>query len=265
MSEILYMFTQIDERVSPLVFSIRRWAQTANVTNSHAGYWISNFSLTCLVIFYLQQLSEPVLPSVNSLINQARPQDRQNSEEDGLQSTFLRDLTLLKFTTQNTDTLDRLLIGFFEFYSKMNFSEKSISLNDAKLHVKSDHSAMHIINPLEQSLNVSKNVSYQECERFCIEVRNAAWLLESSENYGWGLTNLFVSQNTNVIKPTMFFKSRMVNLKEVFDDTVITDDDSKENVKNIKFKNNSVKDVVSKIQKQRRIELNALKSGGRKR
>lgn len=271
MSELLYMFTQIDERVAPLVSSIRRWAQTNGVTNTSPGVWISNFSLTCLVIFYLQQLKKPVLPPINAFIEQARPHDKRIVEEGEVQCTFLRDLNLLKFTKENTDSLDRLLIGFFEFYSQMNFSERAISLNDAKLHTKPDSSAVYIINPLEPILNVTKNMSFEECERFRTEVRNAAWLLESTEKSdksdAWGLLNLFRTQHKAIIRPTMFFKSRMVEVKKLFDGTVIHvgegDNDGKD--QNIKFKNSSVKNEVANIQKQRRVELNVLKAGGRKR
>lgn len=270
MSELLYMFTQIDERVSPLVFSIRRWAQQNGVTNASPGVWISNFSLTCLVIFYLQQLRNPVLPSINSLIEQARPQDKRTSEDGEMLCTFLRDLNLLKFSKENTDSLDQLLVGFFEFYSQLNFAERAISLNDAKLHVKPDHSAVYIINPLEPILNVTKNISFEECERFRTEVRNAAWLLESvgkasttkrDKSDAWGLLNLFRMHQTPIIRPTMFFKSRMVEVQKLFDgSTVIAVDDQK-----VKFKNNSVKNEVGKIQKQARTELNRIvKSNGRK-
>lgn len=261
MSELLYMFTQIDERVSPLVFSIRRWAQTNGVTNAHPGVWISNFSLTCLVIYYLQQLRKPVLPTINSLIEQARPQDKRTSDEDKeMLCTFLRDLNSLKFTKENTDSLDRLLAGFFEFYSQMNFAERAISLNDGKLHVKPDHSAVYIINPLEPILNVTKNISFAEGERFRMEVRKAAWLLESGvttatesdKSNTWGLLNLFLTQQKPIIKPTKFFNSRIIEVPNLFND------------ENVKLKNNSVKNAVAKIRKQTRTELSQIKSGARK-
>lgn len=265
MSELLYMFTQIDERVAPLVSTIRRWAQTNGVTNTSPGFWISNFSLTCLVIFYLQQLKEPVLPSINTLIEQARPQDKRIIEEGELQCTFLRDLNLLKFTKENTDSLDRLLIGFFEFYSQMNFSEHAISLNDAKLHVKPNNSAVYVINPLEPMLNVTKNISFQECERFRTEIRNAAWLLESTDkisarngdNDTWGLLNLFQTQQKKpVIRPSTFSKSRLVQVKNVFDDIVVHANDGTD--QKSKFKNSSAKRA------EKRIQLSALKSDEKK-
>lgn len=270
MSELLYMFTQIDERVAPLVSSIRRWAITNGVTNSSPGVWISNFSLTCLVIFYLQQLSQPVLPTIDSLIESGRPQDKRFTEENELQCTpvHFRDLNLLKFTKENTDSLDRLLIGFFEFYAQLDFSERAISLNDAKLHIKPDHSALYIFNPLEPLLNVTKNISSEECERFRIEVRNAAWQLESADaskngkGDTWGLLNLFRLQQKPIVRPNMFFKARMLNVNLMFDGTEVHADG---NDQKIKFKNNSVKKEVTKIQKQNRTELNELKSAGRKR
>lgn len=263
MSELLYMFTQIDERVAPLVSSIRRWAQTASVTNASPGAWISNFSLTCLVIFYLQQLSKPVLPSINSLMEQARPQDKQFTEKSQLQCNFLQDLNLLKFAKENTDSLDRLLNGFFEFYSQLDFSERAISLNDAKLHIKPDHSAVYIFNPLEPILNVTKNVSSEECERFRIEVRNAAWQLESTdtkktEKDAWGLLQLFRSQTQPNIRPSKFYKARMLQVDNLFNEN---DGISQK----IEFKNTSVKNEVADIKKQKRTELSALKSVGRKR
>lgn len=256
MSELLYMFTQIDERVAPLVSSIRRWAQTSGVTNTSPGPWISNFSLTCLVIFYLQQLMKPVLPSINTLVAQARPQDKRIAEEDGLQCTFLRDLNLLKFKKENTDSLDRLLIGFFEFYSQINFNECVISLNDAMLHPKPDNSAVYIVNPLEQTLNVTKNFSFQESERFRSEVRNAAWLLESGTNTSktddWGLVSLFCIKKTPKIRPTMFFKSRMMEVDYLFDEKA-----GKPTTKTEK--------LVGNIKKLRRNNLAASKSAVRKR
>lgn len=269
MSELLYMFTQIDERVAPLVSSIRRWAQTNGVTNTCPGVWISNFSLTCLVIFYLQQLMKPVLPAINTLVAQARPQDRRIAEEGELQCTFLRDLNLLNFKKENTDSLDRLLIGFFEFYSQMDFKESAISLNDAKLHAKPVRSAVYVINPLEPILNVTKNISYAECERFRIEVRNAAWLLESTgkdatnrnNSETWGLLDLFCSQKTPISRPPEFFQPRMVDVNNLFNEN---DGETTKTDQNTKFKNSSVKNVVDNIKKQRRNGLNALKSAERK-
>lgn len=70
MSDFLYMMGEIDERVRPLVFAVRSWAKEVGVTNSSPGRWISNFSLTLLVLAFLQKplKSAPILPSLNTLV-----------------------------------------------------------------------------------------------------------------------------------------------------------------------------------------------------
>lgn len=74
MSELLYLYGTIDDRVRPLVFTVRKWAHEIGLTNSSPGRWITNFSLTLLVLAFLQRTtstSPAVLPSVNTLIRLA--------------------------------------------------------------------------------------------------------------------------------------------------------------------------------------------------
>lgn len=74
MSELLYILGESDWRVRPLVFAVRRWAREIGLTNPTPGRWITNFSLTLLVLFYLQQRSKhqgPVLPTLNTMISLA--------------------------------------------------------------------------------------------------------------------------------------------------------------------------------------------------
>lgn len=67
MSEILYTLKEIDNRVAPLVFIVRCWAKVVGLTNSNPGRWITNFSLTLLVIFFLQ--NKAVLPPLQVLMD----------------------------------------------------------------------------------------------------------------------------------------------------------------------------------------------------
>lgn len=261
MSELLYMYGEIDERVRPLVFAIRRWASLVGLTNPSPGRWISNFSLTCLVIFYLQQLSPPILPPLNLLIRQARPEHDTRITQDSIDCTFLRDLNALQFdSSANRSSLHRLLSEFFEFYSQMNFGEHAISLNEGRATLKRDHSAVYIVNPLEPELNVSKNVSPEECDRLKIEVRNAAWLLESNgkqekTDEPWGLLDLMKMHKRPAIRPTMFFKSRMVDVSELFEGTIESNDGSRQKTE---FRNESVKKQVKQIRKKGRDDVQSM-------
>ena len=65
MSELLYTYGQLDLRVCPLVFTIRHWARANQITHSGPGPWISNFTLTLLVLHHLQTTG--VVPPLNTL------------------------------------------------------------------------------------------------------------------------------------------------------------------------------------------------------
>lgn len=235
MSELLYLFGELDERVRPLVFVIRKWAYSVGLTNAVPGPWISNFSLTCLVLFFLQQVKRPVLPPINLLVKQSTQEDRRITS-DNINCTFLRDLNNLSFATKNRDSLGKLLFDFFEFYAQFDFSNRALSLNEARTVVKPDDSAMYIINPLELGLNVSKNLNLMEVDRFKVEVRNSIWFLESctdkvSLSKGdnmWGLTHLFktlpnrspASSHTHSI--THQQRKPLIDVKRLFDDPEIS-------------------------------------------
>lgn len=283
MSELLYMFGELDMRVRPLTFSIRRWAQACGLTNPSPGRWISNFSLTCLVMFFLQQLRQPILPTISALAKAAEPSDIRVTE-DGINCTFGRDLERLAFRSRNQSSLSELLLQFFEFYSQFDFHNRAISLNEGRALSKPDHSAMYIVNPLEQALNVSKNVSLEECERLRIEVRNAAWVLESEvesaslspemgnegndarQEMSWGLLNLFKHPEKAVIRPNMFFKPRMVEVSDLFEQkeagstpTASHSSSSSPEPPPITYKSASVRQQVQTIKAATRSELKQLR------
>lgn len=261
MSELLFLLGEIDTRVRPLVFTIRKWAQTVGLTNQSPGRWISNFSLTCLVIFFLQQLKTPILPPIEYLVNEARPGDVRITE-DKINCTFLRDLNALDYDSENEDSLATLFLQFFEFYSQFDFHNRAISLNKGESILKPDHSPIYIVNPLETNLNVSKNISYEECERLRIEVRNAAWILESqkgdpSQDIPWGILNVFRTTEQKVIRPQMFYKPRMVEVSDLFQDS--EDIESSNRIGDIKIKNAMVQNQINAIQRKGRTDLKKMK------
>lgn len=288
MSELLYMFGQLDARVMPLIFTVRHWAQCVGLTNPSPGRWISNFSLTCLVIFYLQQLPAPILPAVNTLIANARRPEDVRITEDGINCSFLRDLRAVRelstqssSRTPNGSGLAELLVGFFEFCAQMDFAEHAISLNEARFVCKPDHSAVYIVNPLEAQLNVSKNISPEECERFRIEVRNAAWSLDSfgepNGDGAWGVLSIARATSTAIgggqqqqqqhIRPNMFFRSRMVDVSDLFAANEASDAPTTAS-QTVQFKNAAVRGTVERIQRKGREDLQKIanqlngKSGG---
>ncbi|XP_035891232.1 poly(A) RNA polymerase, mitochondrial [Anopheles stephensi] len=281
MSELLYLFGQLDARVRPLTFCVRRWAQSVGLTNQTPGYWITNFSLTMLVMYFLQQLSRPILPSINRLIQlsaaasshqqpSSPPVTRFGEGEAEWAYTFLKNPSIYgSFRSDNESTLEQLLMEFFEFYSQFDFNQRAISLNLGATILKPDHSPMYIVNPLETVLNVSKNVNLEETELFRMQVRNAVWLLEahgkeSSTGTGpgatepWGLVSLFGPKQQQRITPQMFFTKRMLNVKDIFDEVPVDEPQTT----TTQYRNTAVKNQIAAIQRTTKAEIHKLSTGG---
>ncbi|TSK14826.1 Poly(A) RNA polymerase, mitochondrial [Bagarius yarrelli] len=178
-SELLFVYGKLDARVRHLVFAIRCWARVHSITSSIPGAWITNFSLTVLVLFFLQRRTQPMLPTMDQLRDLADPSDQCIIE--GNDCTIVSDLSKIKLQTLNTDTLEKLLQEFFEFYGNFSFSSTSINIRKGKEQNKPETTPLHIQNPFETSLNISKNVNATQVERFVALCRESAWLLEQKE------------------------------------------------------------------------------------
>ncbi|XP_008682114.2 poly(A) RNA polymerase, mitochondrial [Ursus maritimus] len=194
-SELLYMYGALDSRVRALVFSIRCWARAHSLTSSIPGSWITNFSLTMMVIFFLQRRSPPILPTLDYLKTLADAEDKCIIE--GHNCTFIRDLNRIK-PSGNTETLESLLKEFFEYFGNFAFNKNSINIRQGREQNKPECSPLHIQNPFETSLNISKNVNQSQLQKFVDLARESAWILSQedkdrpspSSNQPWGLAML---------------------------------------------------------------------------
>ncbi|XP_041981414.1 poly(A) RNA polymerase, mitochondrial-like [Aricia agestis] len=280
MSELLWLYGSVDARVRPLTFAVRRWARAVGITQPHPGRWVTNFPLTLMVLFFLQQTRSggAILPSFKYLVNKSGREDIRIAEEN-LNCTFLRDLNKLPASAfgQNTDKLETLLFQFFEFYSQFDFQERAISINEGTSIRKPNASPLYIVNPLEQAMNVSRNVSYEECERLKLEIRNAAWHLETSldnkKGDDWGLLGLIEKKTARGLKQLLRLGNlqRLVSVKDLFKDdenepstegiksklqkfgknksTEKTDSDEKS--EKVKFKNSQIAKEVFRIRRDK--------------
>ncbi|XP_073684759.1 poly(A) RNA polymerase, mitochondrial [Garra rufa] len=190
-SELLFLYGQLDPRVRHLVFSVRCWARAHSITSSIPGAWITNFSITVMVVFFLQQRNPVLFPG---------PSDKCVIE--GNDCTIVSDLS--KITLQhNTDTSEKLLQEFFEFYGSFPFNKASINIRKGKEQTKPETTALYIQNPFETTLNISKNVNGTQLERFVALCRESAWLLQQKETLNrssvspWGFAALLLPSVTS--------------------------------------------------------------------
>ncbi|XP_018414230.1 PREDICTED: poly(A) RNA polymerase, mitochondrial [Nanorana parkeri] len=197
-SELLYIYGNIDSRVRPLIFALRCWANVHGITKSVSGHWITNFSLTAMVLFFLQKRNPPVIPTLDELQNLADKNDKCIVEDNDC--TFVSDLSKIK-PSANTEPLDELLVGFLEFYGSFDFSKNCIDIRKGVERNKPDSFPLYIQNPFEQSLNISKNVNKSQLERFVQLVQESCWTLQeqasqplqSGEKETWGLASILLS------------------------------------------------------------------------
>ncbi|XP_025856656.1 poly(A) RNA polymerase, mitochondrial [Vulpes vulpes] len=203
-SELLYIYGALDSRVRAMVFSIRCWARAHSLTSSIPGSWITNFSLTMMVIFFLQRRSPPILPTLDYLKTLADAEDKCIIE--GHNCTFIRDLNRIK-PSGNTETLESLLKEFFEYFGNFAFNKNSINIRQGREQNKPESSPLHIQNPFETSLNISKNVSQSQLQKFVDLARESAWILSQedkdrpspSSNQPWGLAALLLPSVVNSV------------------------------------------------------------------
>ncbi|XP_043824967.1 poly(A) RNA polymerase, mitochondrial [Dromiciops gliroides] len=203
-SELLYIYGTLDSRVRALAFSVRYWARHHGLTSSIPGAWLTNFSLTIMVIFFLQKRSPPVIPSLDYLKTLADARDKCVIE--GNDCTFVSNLDRIK-PSENTETLDVLLCQFFEYFGNFAFNKNSINIRKGKEQNKPESSPIYIQNPFEPSLNVSRNVNESQLERFVHLARESAWILQedkgqsSKSSNPWGLATL--------LQPSVLNKSQV--------------------------------------------------------
>ncbi|CAG5092699.1 Similar to MTPAP: Poly(A) RNA polymerase [Cotesia congregata] len=261
MSELLYLFGEFNDKVRPLVYTVRLWASFVGLTNSRSpGPWITNFSLTLLVLFYLQQ--KGILPSINYLYRHARKSDVRVADTT-VDCTFLRDIKKWPPSKCLSLSLEELLFDFFCFYSEFDFASLAISLREGKIIDKphSNHAGLYICNPLETSLMVSKNVSVTETLSLSSNVRRTASLMDGGNYYyRRGLLDIFVGKikfertykNPLKVKPPAIntgplfktlFSSEMSNSNENYDNIDTKDRSDNGNKRN--YTSNNVNQIDS--------------------
>ncbi|NXB90823.1 poly(A) RNA polymerase, mitochondrial [Vidua macroura] len=200
-SELLYIYGCLDSRVRALVFAVRCWARVHGLTNSAPGTWITNFSLTMMVMFFLQRRSPPIIPTLDQLKELAEEKDKHII--GGYDCSFVSDLRKIQ-PTKNTETLDVLLGEFFEYFGNFDFRKNSINLRKGKEVNKPESSPLYIWNPFEQDLNISKNVNQPQLEKFIAMARESAWILQKEDKTQqminkepWGLAALLIPFGKN--------------------------------------------------------------------
>lgn len=228
MSELLYLYDKIDWRFRPLVTAVRHWGAWARLTDMVPGPRITNFTLTLMVVFFLQRRSPAILPTLSEMIKLARPQvdTRQTNDVD---CTFLRDPAMFQERGKlNQESLEDLFVEFLRFIESFDFNERSVSIITGTALRKFDSKPLYVQNPLERELNVGRNVNVKELTRVVMEARNALYILETQEDQGpanWGLLALPRAERVRRLNPKSSHHNHVpqIDMKDLF--STDTDDE----------------------------------------
>nr|XP_012138483.1 PREDICTED: speckle targeted PIP5K1A-regulated poly(A) polymerase-like isoform X2 [Megachile rotundata] len=162
-SHLIKYYISLDDRLKPLMMLIKYWGKHFKIAGSGK---ISNYALVLLIIFYLQQPTVNIVPSLMELQKTCQPQII-----NGWQVNFNENTVLPKVTNKNSIT--QLLQGFFLFYSSINFKSNVICPIDGMIHTESEFKDVEnlpsCMNGYKAYVNENENLKFNANKPMCIQ------------------------------------------------------------------------------------------------
>ncbi|GLH13520.1 Terminal uridylyltransferase Tailor [Gryllus bimaculatus] len=188
-SRLLCFLQTLDDRVRPLLLFLKRWARLQSLSLLTENYRLTSYALATLVVFFLQQLPEPVLPPIRDLMDLHAGYQRVIA---GWPCSFTRDPGAVP-KTRNTMSVMDLALGFLQFYQfyeyrwfiicpylgrsigrkeldnivhpegegddlALEFSVYVDNVRNGNSEIFPSHTPVCIQDPFEHSQNVSRNI-----------------------------------------------------------------------------------------------------------
>ncbi|GFR29014.1 poly(A) RNA polymerase, mitochondrial [Trichonephila clavata] len=200
MSEIIYFCGEIDPRVRPLLYAVKKWAKDASITYESPGAWITNFGLSLLVIFFLQNRPVPILPNLNEALQIVGEEFATHFAVEYLTSVS----TLQAKASVNEESLATLLKEFLSFLGSHPFKDKHFSVLSGQATLKRTNFPIWMQYPVEEDKNVTKNVSHSELFELCEKARLSSKFLASN------------IQIQSVVSTDLSFILGIPNIKKLF-------------------------------------------------
>ena len=120
-SNLLRAYTRIDPRVAVLGCNMKRFAKECDICDTSKG-GLSSYAYTLMVIYFLQQTEQPVLPVLQELYGGQQPVDMI----EHLNTCYTRDgdlTSVWNLNKNNKESISELWIALLKFYAE-EFSVK---------------------------------------------------------------------------------------------------------------------------------------------
>jgi len=188
-SRLLAAYCELDDRVVKLVHKVKHWASSFELIGSGDGH-LSSYGLSLLTIFFFMHTVPPVLPNLQSLADrQTLLPDARGGYERLWDCSFWEQVELLP-RSANEATLEELLIGFFDFYLKFDWSQCAVSVRLAQtqtsagtvvlpcrtlrqLFLRVPDDQWYVEDPFDLSHNLAANCTAPGRRRFMDAMRQA--------------------------------------------------------------------------------------------
>ncbi|ORX46700.1 hypothetical protein BCR36DRAFT_101952 [Piromyces finnis] len=156
-TKMIQTYALIDERVKPLIMTIKYFARQRMLNDAKTGT-LSSYCWVNMVINFLQMRKPPILPCLHAMTKDIPQEER--IIVDGIDCTIYTDLDKLKgFGKDNKETLYELIFGFFKtFACDFDYITDVVSVRSGCYKKKSDN-----------GWNVSSNNTRIRNNYFCVE------------------------------------------------------------------------------------------------
>ncbi|XP_033733315.1 speckle targeted PIP5K1A-regulated poly(A) polymerase-like [Pecten maximus] len=178
-TRLLQTLSLYDQRVRPLVYVVRYWAKLKGLAgNPRALPCLSNYALTLMVIYYLQNLRPKVLPTVQEMADLCGHQRTIINKWD---CSFVAAQFIPP--TMNSQTTEELLAGFFSFFAEFDFHTLGMYMRTGQpfpvaeavnLGIPMKIGMFNIQDPFVLDHNITFNINEKMRQLIAMEFRVAA-------------------------------------------------------------------------------------------
>lgn len=103
-NRLLQDYASLDERLAPLAVNFRYWAKQCSLDDSQKGF-LPAHSFAIMTVYYLQQISPPVLPCIHDSMKETEDDDYKRPEEQN------------DWKSENKMSIAELWLGMLRFYA----------------------------------------------------------------------------------------------------------------------------------------------------
>ena len=123
-SKLIKLYCEFDQRAHIMITYLRTLFKNAELTHSYQGRMFSSFWLILMIIAFLQNQEEPILPNLQECTDGAKIFYSISKNDNGetiwreVKAEFIEDLNKIHevFASNNTKSVAQLAVEFFQYY-----------------------------------------------------------------------------------------------------------------------------------------------------